>query len=89
MPLLQLDVKFDFLVYDGELNAKNLDNWVKQMEVYCRAQKIKKDTAKIQLATLHMSGTTLIWWESRTQVDIIQKGKIISSWVEFISTLRK
>jgi hypothetical protein len=89
MPSLKLDVKFDFLVYDGELNAKNLDNWVKQMEVYCRVQKIKKDTAKIQLATLRMSGTTLIWWESRTQADIVQKGKIISSWVEFISTLRK
>jgi hypothetical protein len=51
-------------------------------------QKIKKDTAKIQLATLCMSGTTLIWWESRTQADMVQKGKIISSWVEFISALR-
>jgi hypothetical protein len=27
--LLKLDVKFDFLVYDGELNAEKLDNWVK------------------------------------------------------------
>ena len=45
--LLKLDVKFDFLVYDGELNAEKLDNWVKQVEVYCKVQKIKKDTANI------------------------------------------
>ena len=35
-----------------------------------------------------MSGTTLIWWESRAQVDLVQHGKIISSWVEFISAMR-
>jgi hypothetical protein len=45
-PLLKLDVKFDFPIYDGELNAKKLDNWVKQIEVYCRVQKIIKDTCK-------------------------------------------
>ena len=31
IPLQNLDVKFDFFVYDGELNAKKLDNWVKQI----------------------------------------------------------
>jgi hypothetical protein len=87
--LLKLDVKFDFPTYDGELNAEKLDNWVKQIEVYCRVQKIIQDTSRIQLATLRLSDTTLIWWESRTQVDLIQHGKIISSWIEFIVALRK
>jgi hypothetical protein len=27
--LVKLDVKFDFPIYDGELNAKKLDNWIK------------------------------------------------------------
>jgi len=40
--LLKLDVKFDFPIYDGDLNAKKLDNWVKQIEVYCKVQKIVK-----------------------------------------------
>jgi hypothetical protein len=47
------------------------------------------DTAKIQLATLHLGKTTLIWWESRMQTDLIQQGKVISSWDEFIVALRK
>jgi len=33
--LLKLDVKFELPVNDGELNPKNLDNWIKQLEVYC------------------------------------------------------
>jgi hypothetical protein len=60
LPLLKLDVKFDFPTYDGELNAEKLDNWVKQIEVYYRVQKIIKDTSRIQLDTLRGSGTTLI-----------------------------
>jgi hypothetical protein len=35
MPLLKLDVKFVFPMYDGEVNAEKLDNWVIQMEVCC------------------------------------------------------
>jgi hypothetical protein len=64
MPLLKLDVKFVFPTYDGELNVEKLDNWVTQIEVYCKVQKIIKDTSKIQLDTLLLSDTNLIWWES-------------------------
>jgi hypothetical protein len=41
MPLLKLDVKFEFPMYDGEVNAQRLDNWVRQMEFYCSVQQIK------------------------------------------------
>jgi hypothetical protein len=33
-PLLNLDIKFEFPMYNGEINAKKLDNWIHQ--VYCR-----------------------------------------------------
>jgi hypothetical protein len=29
MSLLKLDVKFEFPIYDGEVNAERLDNWVR------------------------------------------------------------
>jgi hypothetical protein len=54
-PLLKLDVKFELLIYDGELNVEKLDNWIKKIEVYCRVQKIVDDTAKIKLATLRLA----------------------------------
>lgn len=47
------------------------------------------DIAKVQLDTLRLGSTTLIWWESWTQAYLIQHGKIISSWIEFITALRK
>ena len=75
MPLLKLDVKFQLPTYDGELDAEKLDNWVRQLEVYCRIQKIVDDETKIQVASLKLGGTTLIWWESRTRDDLKKSGK--------------
>jgi len=37
-PWLKLDSKFDLPMYNGEINAEKLDNWIKQMEVYCSVQ---------------------------------------------------
>ena len=56
MPYLKLDVKFELPIYNGDLDAEKLDNWIKQLEVYCRVQGINDDPSRIQLATLRMSG---------------------------------
>ena len=47
LPLLKFDVKFELSIYEGELNAKKLDNKIKQIEVYCRVQKIMDEAANI------------------------------------------
>ena len=60
MPLLELDVKFELPMYDGEFNAERLDNWVIQMEVYCNVQQIKDEETQIKLASLRLAGTTFI-----------------------------
>jgi hypothetical protein len=87
MPLLKLDVKFEFPLYDGELNAEKLDNWIRQIEVYCRIQKIIDEETMIQLASLNMGGTNLVWWEIRTKQDLKKFGKNLSSWIDFTSAL--
>jgi hypothetical protein len=89
MPLLKLDVKFNLPTYDGELDAKKLDNWIRQLEVYCRIQRIVEDETKIQLASLKMGGTTLIWWERKTKDDLKKSGKTISSWNDFVIALKQ
>ena len=60
IPLLKLDVKFELPMYDGEVNAERLDNWIRQMEVYCSVQQIKDEATQIKLASLRLAGTTLI-----------------------------
>jgi hypothetical protein len=43
---------------------------------------------KIQLDSLRLEGTTLVWWERKLQKGSGNNGKILSSWFEFTSTLR-
>jgi hypothetical protein len=89
MPLLKIDVKFEFPMYDGEVNAKRLGNWVRQMGVYCSVQQIKDEATQIKLASLHLAGTTLIWWQSKLQYGMQQVGNVFPSWQDFVFALRK
>eukprot|EP00253_Pinus_taeda_P026054 PITA_26054 len=66
-PFFKLDVKFDLPMFNGESNVENLNNWIRQIEVYCRIQQIVDDEVNIQLASLQLSSTTLIWWERKLQ----------------------
>jgi len=61
--LIKLDVKFDL---------------PRQIDVYCRVQNIDSDKSKIQLASLCLGGTALVWWEGKTQADMKRHGKTIS-----------
>ena len=33
-PFLKLDVKFELPMFNGEVNAEKLNNWIRQLEVY-------------------------------------------------------
>jgi hypothetical protein len=89
IPLLKLDIKFKLPMYNGEVNAEKLDNWIRQIEVYCRIQKIQDDETKIQLASLRLDSATLIWWEAKTQEDMKKHGKILTSWNDFIVAIKR
>jgi hypothetical protein len=89
MPLSKLGVKFEFPIYDGEVNEKRLENWVRQMDVYCSVQQIKDEATQIKLASLRLAGTTLIWWQSKLQNGTQQVGNVFTSWKRFIYALRK
>ena len=89
MSLLKIDVKFELPIYYGEVNAERLDNWVRQMEVYCSVKHIKDGATQIKLASLRLAGTTLIWWQSKLQNETQQVGNVFPTWKSFISTLRK
>jgi hypothetical protein len=59
------------------------------MEVYCSVQQIKYEPTQIKLASLRLSCTTLIWWQSKLQNDTQQVGNVFPSWQVFISEFRK
>jgi hypothetical protein len=88
-PLLKLDIKFELPMYNGEVNFEKLDNWIRQIEVYCSIQRIKYDETKIHLASLRLESATLILWEAKTQEDMKKHGKVLSSWNNFIVALKR
>ena len=69
-PLLKLDVRFELPMYNCEVNVKKLHNWICQLEVYCRIQNLQEDDINIYLSYLRMEGSTIVWWESKTQEEI-------------------
>ena len=76
-------------MYNGEVNAEKLDNWIHHLEVYCRIQNLQEDEIKTQLASLRMEGEALVWWESKTQEEIKKYGKISISWNDFIVAIKR
>ena len=76
-------------MFNGEVNAENLDNWIRQLEVYLRIQNLQDDDTKIQLASFRMEGATLDWWEAKTKEEIKKNGKIILSWTDFITEIKQ
>ena len=59
------------------------------MEVYCSVQQIKDEATQIKLASLRLTVTTLIWWQSKLQIATQQVGNVFPSWQDFVFALRK
>jgi hypothetical protein len=89
MSLLKLDVKFELPMYDVEVDAERLDNWIRQMDVYCSVQQIKDEATQIKLASLRLAGTSLICCQSKLQNGMQQVGNVFPSWQVFFFKLRK
>jgi hypothetical protein len=62
-------------MYNGEVNAEKLDNWIRHIEVHCRIQRIKYDEIKIHLTSLRLASEALIWCEAKIQEDMKKHGK--------------
>ena len=57
-------------MYNGEVNADKIDDWIHQLKVYFRILSLQEDDIKIKLDSLRMEGATFVWLEERTQDEI-------------------
>ena len=58
-------------------------------EAHLRIHNIQDDDTKDQLASLRMEDIALVWWEAKTKEEIKKHGKIILSWLYFITAIKK
>jgi hypothetical protein len=87
-PLLNLDVKKNLLMFNGDSNPEKLHNWIQQIEVYFHVHHIDEEEVKVKLDSLRLEGTTLVWWETKLH-DRSKCRNLLSSWSEFKSAIRK
>ena len=58
--------------YGGARDAKELENFLFDMEQYFRAVKPDSEEGKVNMATMYLSGDAKLWW--RTKFSEIQRG---------------
>jgi hypothetical protein len=56
--------------------------------VYCRYKKLL-ERKKIQLASLRLGGTALVWWEGRTQADLKNMVKSFLHGMNLLHAIKK
>jgi hypothetical protein len=76
-------------MFNGEANADKLNNCIRHIEFYCCVQQIEEEEERIHMDYLQLEGTTLVWWERKLQKGNKHNGKILNSWSEFTSALKK
>ncbi|VFQ91468.1 unnamed protein product [Cuscuta campestris] len=74
--------------YKGSRNAKELDNFIWSMEQYFRALAISEEKRKVDMASLFLEDTAMVWWRRR-QGDMEKGTCTIDTWAEFKSELKK
>ena len=73
--------------YNGARDAKDLENFLFDMEHYFRAVRTDSEEGKVAMATMYLSGDAKVWW--RTKYDDIENGRCtIASWEDLKRELK-
>ncbi|KAK5771607.1 hypothetical protein PVK06_047832 [Gossypium arboreum] len=65
--------------FKGARSARDVDNFLWEMEQYFRAMGIKNDTIKVNTASIYFTNVALLWWCHRS-TDEKRGGNAIGTW---------
>lgn len=85
---LKLEVKFDLKSFGRDTNIEKLNQWLKQLEVFLKVQKVEYVWEKIEIIEPKLERSAFIWWEA--YFNTIKNGDefSISSWRSFKELLQ-
>ncbi|CAL9071917.1 unnamed protein product, partial [Musa textilis] len=73
--------------YGGARDAKELENFLFDMEQYFRATRPDSEDTKVSIATMYLNGDAKLWW--RTRWEEIQQGRCrVDTWDDLKRELR-
>lgn len=75
--------------YDGKRDARDIDNFVWQMERYFESMLIEDDLTKVRTAAHYMNDMATLWW--RTYNENVEKGSTepVETWDQFKRELKR
>ena len=74
--------------YDGQRDAREVDNFLWHMEQYFKAISLEDEQMKVQTAILYLKDTATLWWRRR-HGDIERGTCTIDTWDSFKRELKK
>ena len=73
--------------YGGARDARELENFLFDVEQYFKAVRVQSEETKVTMATMYLTGDAKLWW--RTKYDDIQGGRcIIDTWADLKKELK-
>jgi hypothetical protein len=79
--------KMDIPIYEGNLDAEELLDWIRALDTYFDYEDIEEDK-KVEHAVTHLKGHATLWWDE-LQADRRCKGKQkIKSWDQMIANMK-
>ena len=83
----KVQINIDIPNIDGNIDAKFVDNWVQQLELYYFVNQLSK-AKNITIASLKMSTSVHYWWENLS-TKMEKEGDPIETWVIFFEYVQK
>ncbi|XP_022864502.1 uncharacterized protein LOC111384459 [Olea europaea var. sylvestris] len=74
--------------YDGRRDAKDVENFLWQMEVYFEGVNLVNETMKVRTASMYLTDTASLWWR-RKHADVEHGASRIDTWDEFKRELKR
>ncbi|XP_040948667.1 uncharacterized protein [Gossypium hirsutum] len=74
--------------FNGARSAREVDNFLWELEQYFRAMGIEDDATKVNTALIYFTDVALLWWRRRS-MDERRGGTGIGTWEEFQGELKK
>ena len=73
--------------YNGARDARELENFLFDVEQYFKAARVQGEETKVTMATMYLTGDAKLWW--RTKWDDIQGGRCtIETWADLKKELK-
>ncbi|XP_068649054.1 uncharacterized protein [Aristolochia californica] len=68
--------------YNGKRDAKDLENFLWQMQQYVKAAKISEEPLKVDTSTMYLTDDAMLWWRRRYG-DVTEGRCTIATWEDF------